>query len=356
MTIKQINNRIPVKLRNNSFFAIFFVLVYCLAMFVDKPFFNVLLENAKQCKNEKQGKHIFLVFMDILLTFTKQNILPYEYRIYAFGNKSNKERREYISVTDSLAFFKRREINLLPDDKYKRFLMFKDLFHRQILYFSFKSACQKEEMDRFKNFKIHNKEAIIKPIRGSKGLGVQKIDLTMIESLCELKKYIGRECVLEQIIVQSSEIGKFHPESVNTIRFVSAINQEGKYTHLFSMLRTGCGGSVVDNVGSGGIIALIDENGKIVSDGMRGGEYFITHPDTNIKFKGFTIPYYDELCELVKEAHKKMPGQRLLGWDFALSTKGWDLVEVNPAPSFRSYQVLTGKGIIPIHKDVGLYY
>ena len=72
---------------------------------------------------------------------------------------------------------------------------------------------------------------------------------------------------------------------------------------------------------------------------------FDRHPDTNVSFSGVQIPMWSELCSLVKQIHLEHKGQMVFGFDMAWTDKGWDLVEVNPAPSLNSYQELTGEGI-----------
>lgn len=64
------------------------------------------------------------------------------------------------------------------------------------------------------------------------------------------------------------------------------------------------------------------------------------------------IPEWEKLCSIVCEIHQKHAKQYVFGFDMAWTKNGWDLVEVNPAPSFDSYQQLTGKGIRPYLKEI----
>ena len=120
---------------------------------------------------------------------------------------------------------------------------------------------------------------------------------------------------------------------------------------LFALLRTGRADNLVDNVGSGGLISFIDiESGIVSSDGFFNHTYYERHPDTNEKFYGSQIPAWSELLSLVESAHRSLHGQSLIGWDFAWAENYYDLVEMNPAPSFDSFQIFTDHGIRPLLK------
>ncbi|MDO4459121.1 MAG: sugar-transfer associated ATP-grasp domain-containing protein [Clostridia bacterium] len=168
---------------------------------------------------------------------------------------------------------------------------------------------------------------------------------------------MNSDCILEDFIIQGEEMAVFHPQSINTCRFVSYIGNDGEAHPLFSTIRTGVGDSIVDNVGSGGITALVDiDTGIICTDGMRGINWYEKHPDSGVVFKGYQLPDWNELRAFIKSAHETRPQQKLLGWDMAWTVNnGWDVVEINPAPAFSSYQRLTGKGIRKYISSIGLY-
>ena len=53
------------------------------------------------------------------------------------------------------------------------------------------------------------------------------------------------------------------------------------------------------------------------------------HPVTGRQLKGFLIPYWKEVVELVTDAHKAFPGFLCPGWDVALCADGPRILEVN---------------------------
>lgn len=347
--INGFNHKIPQSLRSNTLCAKVLSAGYFCLSFVDSSKKKDLNINIDKYKESGAKFCALQLRLDMMYAYIRNQIDPYEYRCFNFAEKDQEARDTYISTVDLLSHFKGNNVNFLPNDKYRRYLMFKNYFHRDVVYIE----CVDESKDQviFNDFRNKHSKAILKPKMGSKGHGVLLVNLSNINNVVELKQYSNGAFLLEDIIVQKEELGRFHPESVNTLRFVSGMSPTGKFSRLYTLFRTGCGSSIVDNVGSGGIISLVDNNGVISTDGMRGGEYFRKHPDSGIVFKGYQIPQWKELSVLVESAHRTLPQQRLLGWDFAWSEKGWDLVEVNPAPSFKSYQILTNTGVMPLLKQ-----
>ena len=92
----------------------------------------------------------------------------------------------------------------------------------------------------------------------------------------------------------------------------------------------------------------------IDTDAICANERYKVHPDTGVQFAGSVIPEWRQLLQLTEQAHRSFPVQELIGWDYAWTDKGWDLVEANPNPSFGSWQALSGKGIRPMLANAGL--
>ena len=69
------------------------------------------------------------------------------------------------------------------------------------------------------------------------------------------------------------------------------------------------------------------------------------HPDSGKPFVGTQIPRWNELVKIVEMAHRSLPSRhRYVGFDFALSEKGWQLIEGNWGQLIGS-QTATQKGI-----------
>ena len=107
-------------------------------------------------------------------------------------------------------------------------------------------------------------------------------------------------------------------------------------------------------MGASGYGALIDEKtGTIISDGIDWkGDKEKVHPDSNITFKGFKIPKWDELLEMVKQLSSELSAMHCVGWDLALTDKGWVLVEGNARPQCVTIQSFTGKGYRDVYNKM----
>ena len=68
------------------------------------------------------------------------------------------------------------------------------------------------------------------------------------------------------------------------------------------------------------------------------------HPETNCEIKGFRIPYWQEVINLVKESSKVVPEVETIGWDIAITPNGPELVEGNDNWNKDSFQLSYGKG------------
>lgn len=302
------------------------------------------------CVAEKQ----ISIKIDMLREYVRSGTTPAEYVDFHFFEKGSQERKAYISTQEmNSLFYYSSNRNCLPVGKYNLYQLFKPYFKRSIIRIGFDNS--EEETRTFSDFISHHDCYTLKPVRGTKGHGVRILSARETGTLAKLHSVCSRECILEELIEQGPELACFHPQSVNTLRMVTGLNAADEFFPLFALFRSGRGESVVDNVGSGGIIASVDiHSGIIDSDGLCHHSFYERHPDTQVRFKGTKIPAWEDLLKTAEKAHRTIPEQRLIGWDFAWSEKGWDVVEANPAPSFASYQALSGRGIRPLLKDRGI--
>ena len=77
--------------------------------------------------------------------------------------------------------------------------------------------------------------------------------------------------------------------------------------------------------------AAIDESsGLIISDGMdEQGNKYQKHPESNLPYKGFQIPEWEQLIDLATKAHLQMDRHRYIAYDFAHTDNGWVMIEGN---------------------------
>ena len=84
----------------------------------------------------------------------------------------------------------------------------------------------------------------------------------------------------------------------------------------------------------------------IFTDGAdKKGHTFECHPDTGVRFKGFQLPHWDEVLEIVKTAALMVPGNHYCGWDLAYTAdRGWCMVEANCTAQMGGMQLVTRTG------------
>lgn len=302
-----------------------------------------VLETFVQAEKRTDHRYMQRLTLDMFFSRFYYQTSMNEYFFYQFESKTDAERRAYIG------WFEKKKLcaeigdartRKILDDKYECYVFFKEFFGRDIIKVS-----GQEDRSVFEEFFSKHKEFMVKTIDQSGGRGISRITAEGTDiNECFQKLLAGGPCVVEQCIEQAHELAQFHPQSVNTLR-IATFNNAGHIKILFSLFRTGIGDSIIDNVTSGGIYALVNpETGKIQSDAYveNGGIYQTAHPDTGCVFKGFQIPCWSDLLHTVLEVTQAFPQHNYVGWDFALTDSGWVMVEANSKGEFDWYQTIAG--------------
>lgn len=273
-----------------------------------------------------------------------------EYYLYNFEKNDYETRKTFMTrklTNRYYAVINSKRFRKVFDNKNLSYEIFNKYYKRDLI-------CIKNENDEstFEEFIKDKKKFILKPFQGHSGDGIEIIDVNKFNSIKELFDYTKKKIpyVAEELIKQSKELACFHKESVNTIRVVS-FQYKSDIAILWTFLRTGQGNNEVDNMGAAGLGALIDsETGIIISDGYdwlgRTQKY---HPDSKIEFKGYQIPKWNELLEIVKNLSTEISQMHCVGWDLSLTDKGWVLVEANARPQCVTIQTFTKKGYKPYY-------
>lgn len=177
---------------------------------------------------------------------------------------------------------------------------------------------------------------ILKRRVGYGGKGIDVIDKSQVTK-SEYDDLVRRHenYIFEEFHRQTGWIHVINPSSLNTIR-VATVQVKGEIDVVFSYLRVGVEGSVVDNLHSGGIRFPINHHTGELYAGMN---YQINniekHPDSGIQIAGETIPNWDEICSFCMNAHERAPENlRFVGWDVCLDEDDMCLIEGNSGPGF----------------------
>lgn len=268
---------------------------------------------------------------DMIICYLRYHILPWEYVLYNFANQSHKERMKWLSDTDRYMcceLIMGAEPYLCLKDKNNFYKLAKKYFKRGLMPID--SNINEKELEAFIN---KYPKIFVKPLSGSLGRDTFILDCNEIGVSAAKEKLISLDgaWMLEEAITQSAETASWNSSSVNTIR-IPSFRREEKTCIVQPFFRTGRKGEIVDNAGAGGILAVVNSmSGVIETDGFdESRNSYSCHPDSGLTYKGYQIPYYEELVRLSSEIHKTLPGSfKYVAFDFALTANGWDLIEGN---------------------------
>lgn len=285
---------------------------------------------------------------DIVQMARKYRFSAEEYFYYHFIDKTEEERKTFISDLNRIDFCEilNQSKNLaIFDDKLKSAEVFSKYYNRDVC-----GVKTIKDFDSLRKFTQKHKRFMFKPLTGTCGRGIKIIEKDFSDS--ELKSMIFENCsglndgfIVEELVVQTSDMAQFHPHSLNTIRIATVKFEEGVEV-IAAFFRTGRGGNIVDNAGAGGVFGTIDiETGTLDAVGDEYGNNYECHPDTGLKMVGFTIPRWDEAVNMAKELALVVKGNRYAGWDLALTDNGWVMIEGNARGQF-VWQIPRQKGFL----------
>lgn len=219
------------------------------------------------------------------------------------------------------------------DRKYKSLLKNKVEFNKHFAEFIKRNwiDCKTASVSELEDFVKRTGRCLVKPSDGSKGKGIQELYKDEKEILLQ---YAGKDYIFEEIINQHPMMC-FNNKSVNTLRMMTIMDTSGEVHLLKTALRCGTGDSLVDNFCAGGVIYPIDlQYGRINGPGVTNslGQQVFIHPGSEIYMLGREIPFWQQAVEFVKEAAKRLPLIRFVGWDVAITNDGPTLIEGNQSP------------------------
>ena len=141
--------------------------------------------------------------------------------------------------------------------------------------------------------------------------------------------------LFESHIVQTEQLSRLNPSSVNTVRFMTNLMPNGNAKTIAAFIKIGRSGYCVDNAGAGGNVdACVDiETGEIKYaiqfDGWRKIKDIDCHPDTGEQLNGIVIENWNEIKKKVESFQASLPFVKAAGWDIAITEDGPVIIEVN---------------------------
>lgn len=260
------------------------------------------------------------------------DIIPAYYNCYQAWNLSDEQLESYARQKHSERISKiynnqddkdKMGDKAIFDDVYAEFVNRKHWVNRNSSFEEFQAFA--EGIDR----------AFCKPTRSGGGLGAFTLDLPKDEA-AQRELYddlMAKPLVLvEELVQQHPEISEFYPDSVNTIRVVTILTEEGPKI-ISTGMRFGQYG-VTDNFSSGGMVSDVDiETGVLVTNAVdKAGIEHKAHPFSGKEFIGFKVPNWDMIIDAAKRAMYVLEGVNYVGWDFAICEDKVCIIEGNSMP------------------------
>lgn len=285
--------------------------------------------SAKLTKQKVGSGCVLFYLIDICWCFLLYGARPRDYVMFEFYYQNHRRRNQCFTTFRFFSLMKKLDkltaCYKIHNSKENQLRLFAPFIKRN--WMRVDSTIKREEI---MSFVRENGKVIVKPNGGTYGKGVFMIEGENDNKIQDLLNGGGR-FVLEEVVENAEEIARFNRSSLNTFRVYTFTNRNQKCDILAVMLRIGTNGSVVDNWGAGGVGYNFDvETGVCDQPGRdKTMNKYIFHPGTDFQMVGYKCPYYKELLEYVHELVKVIPEARYVGWDIALTPRGFDLIEVN---------------------------
>lgn len=317
-----------------------------------KNMFKIAKKVSKKTKKSYIG-----IILDMIRCGLKYQAGYYDYQEFEFYNLSKEQRETYLTRgknNEIIRRFNNKNNFHLFDNKDELYTTFEKFMKRKWM------KLDETNQEEFVKFLKENKEAIVKPIDGEGGNGVEKIKYTNDIEAQELyaKLLQGKQLIVEQCIVQNEEMNRLYDKSVNSLRMFT-FYKDGEAHFLQAVLKIG-NGEVVDNFSSGGMYTYVSEEGYVYVEAIdKDDNIYSEHPISKCKIVGFKVPMFEEAVQLVKEASKVVPDIAYVGWDVAIGESEPIIIEGNCYPGV--FQVKPSlyeakEGLIPkYNKIMGIF-
>lgn len=321
-----------------------------IASILPESFKNILKEDVLKCRPDlkENAAELDRIAIDMEVTRTLLRYSYSEYLMFNFFNKTIEERRMYLSGKERFPILKNLngdEGSYILTNKYECYSRLKTFYHRGMVKIG-----ENKDYKTFKSFCNAHDKVVIKPLDRSYGHDVTVIQTDkkpaskalFVKLLSEYGQFVA-----EELVYQHPQMAQLNPDSVNTVRIVTYIN-DGKTIIQRPFMKIGRKGSFVDNGGSGGILVNVDlETGKLMSVGIdEDAIRYESHPDNGTIFHGYQLPNWEQALALANSISDAIPKAKYIGWDFACTKDGtWIIIEGNAMTQFLGQQSPMDKGM-----------
>lgn len=204
-------------------------------------------------------------------------------------------------------------------------------------------------------------EILIKPTVntfGGKGINRYHEKQLLNQNVNRIFASYSKNYLIQDVVKQHNDTAIFNPSSLNTFR-ITSLFLNGRTSILFTMLRIGAPGQVVDNSSAGGLRIKVDNEGLLAEKAFDKNIKEYCTSINGIPFAGKKIKHINKLKNLVIENHARyFPTCSLIGWDLAVNQLGEAVfIEANTRmPGIRMGQICCGPIFGERTKEVIEYY
>jgi len=282
-----------------------------------------------------------------------------EYVVFGFAHRTHEERLQYVTWHSRFAYLAHlnnaRDTHLL-DNKFEAYERLRPFYRREAMLLS-----DEADYPRFCEFARRHKSIFVKPVNlelaeGThrlalgEGADLRETFLALVQEAREIKsekvlRPILHQLILEEEIVPSEAMAQFNRAEMSLLRVTTVVVDDE--VHFFHpVFRVMCGDGVSQCGETYSIDALIDaKTGTVVTGGMDAiSDEQEFHPVSGIRIKGFQMPDWAALKEMLAEAAREFPTIRYIGWDVVHTGRGWCIIEGNPGGEF-FFQLCVGHGV-----------
>lgn len=159
-----------------------------------------------------------------------------------------------------------------------------------------------------------------------------------------LQQSLTGDFIIQPRVVNHPALADISNDALSTVRVFTIRNEQGEPEATNVAFRMAVGGnSVVDNFHQGGLAAAVNiATGQIGSASDIGIKPAMgwrdVHPVSGVKFKDRVLPYWSEVLELSRNAHRAFPDRIMVGWDVAMLNDGPMIIEGNTKPDLDIHQ------------------
>ena len=195
---------------------------------------------------------------------------------------------------------------------------------------------------------------IIKPtIETGEGRGVELLDHSTKDAVRGAFQKHQLDFIVQKKVVQHEQMAQLNPTSLNTMRIMTYRGLDGKVRHLKdkTFFRVGLKGAVRDNIGSGGGMCQVFDDGRVNDSVVRYNSMVVGSFKELHGVSDFRIPHYQDALAYAEKLHERMPYFDFIGWDIAIDANGRPLfLEFNLPCEVGSVQ----QGCGPVFDDATL--